>query len=296
MSSPDSNDKYPVALSAHEDRAFIFTCEGCRLVAILHSGSTGARQGILFVVGGPQYRVGSHRQFRLLAGKLASNGYPVLRFDNRGMGDSEGDQRTFEDIEADIRAALDAFFSQSPGLENVVIFGLCDAASAALLYAHADHRVCGLILVNPWVRSEQSEARTYLRHYYVARLLSHSFWSKLFWGSFDWRASMKSWFGLVKRATRNATERVQTHERALEARMREGLEQFSGRVLIALSGADLTAAEFEDTVAASDRWQRLLKVARVSILKVPHADHTLSKRVWRERLDAGILSWLENCD
>ena len=44
--------------------------------------------GIIVVVGGPQYRVGSHRQFLLLSRALASAGYPVMRFDYRGMGDS----------------------------------------------------------------------------------------------------------------------------------------------------------------------------------------------------------------
>ena len=48
------------------------------------------------MVGGPQYRVGSHRQFTLMARAFAAAGYPVLRFDYRGIGDSEGESRGFE--------------------------------------------------------------------------------------------------------------------------------------------------------------------------------------------------------
>lgn len=54
--------------------------------------------GLLMVVGGPQYRVGSHRQFVLLARDLAAAGIPVFPFDYRGMGDSTGQARDFEGI------------------------------------------------------------------------------------------------------------------------------------------------------------------------------------------------------
>lgn len=49
-----------------------------------------ASTGVVIIVGGPQYRAGSHRQFVLLARALATAGYPVLRFDYSGMGDSDG--------------------------------------------------------------------------------------------------------------------------------------------------------------------------------------------------------------
>jgi len=52
--------------------------------------------GVLIVVGGPQYRVGSHRQFLLLSRRLAAEGHPVMRFDYRGMGDASGAMRGFE--------------------------------------------------------------------------------------------------------------------------------------------------------------------------------------------------------
>ena len=51
-----------------------------------------------------------------------------MRFDYRGMGDSTGDVRPFDDINDDIAAAIDEFFRQVPGLERVVLWGLCDGA------------------------------------------------------------------------------------------------------------------------------------------------------------------------
>jgi hypothetical protein len=49
----------------------------------------------------------------------------------RGMGDSEGEPRSFDRIEDDIRDAMKEYFNQMPDMKEVVIWGLCDAATAA---------------------------------------------------------------------------------------------------------------------------------------------------------------------
>ena len=158
-------------MAVNED-PLIFECTADSLVGILSRVGETAPRGVLIVVGGPQYRAGSHRQFTLLARHLAHEAIPVLRFDYRGMGDSTGDIRSFEHISEDIRCAIDRFFAEVPGLRDVAIWGLCDAASAALFYACGDPRVSGLVLANPWVRTPEGEAKTYLKHYYRQRLLS----------------------------------------------------------------------------------------------------------------------------
>ena len=76
-----------------------FDCLGDTLIGILHKGASDASTGVLMVVGGRQYRAGAHRQFVKLARYLACHGIPVLRFDVRGMGDSEGDVRHFLALE-----------------------------------------------------------------------------------------------------------------------------------------------------------------------------------------------------
>ena len=76
-----------------EEVPLSFACQDCRLYGVLHRPRSRGRSGVLIVVGGPQYRVGSHRQFVLLARFLAGRSIPVLRFDYRGMGDSEGEQQ-----------------------------------------------------------------------------------------------------------------------------------------------------------------------------------------------------------
>src|SRR5450830_826016 len=132
-----------------EERSLSFTCDGAQLFGIASIPAVPAARGVLIVVGGPQYRAGSHRQFTLLARSLAEQGIAAMRFDYRGMGDSAGAVRSFEDVDEDLRCAIDAFQQAVPAVRELVIWGLCDAASAALFYAHTDPRVCGLVLLNP---------------------------------------------------------------------------------------------------------------------------------------------------
>lgn len=115
------------AISHRIETALTFSCGDATLVGILHGTSRPARRGVVIVVGGPQYRVGAHRQYVILARALADNGVPVLRFDYRGMGDSSGVFSGFEDCSEDIRAAVDALLEHCSGLDEVVLWGLCDA-------------------------------------------------------------------------------------------------------------------------------------------------------------------------
>ncbi len=277
---------------------FTFSCKGAELIGILHGGAAGATRGVLIVVGGPQYRVGSHRQFVLLARDLARAGIPVLRFDGRGMGDAGGEPVDFEHNTADIAAALDAFFTYSPGLREAVIWGLCDAASAALLYAWRDPRVTGLVLLNPWVRTEAGQARAYLKHYYWKRLFSPELWGKIRRGEFEFAAAGRSLVSMVARvvgrsgAPRREDAASTLAGDSLPERMAEGLARFSGRVLLLLSGNDLTAAEFKDTVGASGRWRALLQQPRVARHELAEANHTFARREWRRQVMQWTLEWL----
>ena len=152
--------------------ALSFQCQGEGLVGILHKPEQARPRGVIFVVGGgPQYRSGGHRQLTLWSRKLCSEGYAAFRFDYRGMGDAQGQFVGFEGISDDIAAAIDRFFEAVPEMKEVVLWGECDAASAILFYAHRDQRVKGIVLLNPWVRTEAGEAKAILRFYYLQRLM-----------------------------------------------------------------------------------------------------------------------------
>ncbi|SEO15919.1 exosortase A system-associated hydrolase 1 [Nitrosospira multiformis] len=287
-----------------EDRALVFRCEDAWLYGILSLPRQLSSRGVLIAVGGPQYRVGSHRQFTLLARHLAANGSPVLRFDFRGMGDSEGSARTFEHVEDDLRCAIDTFLAEVPSLNELVILGLCDAASAALFYAYQDLRVTGLVLLNPWIRTNEGVAKVYLKHYYSKRLLQSDFWHKIGSGKFDYVAAVHSLWRTVGAAVAGkyltgTSLKGKNLEKTcslapLPERMFEGLRRFQGRVLLIISGNDLTAQEFLDLVNGSVEWQKLLTSPQVSHLNLPEANHTFSRREWRDQVGAWTQDWIHS--
>lgn len=274
-----------------ERRALAFPCAGDWLYGVVNVPPQPHRRGVLVVVGGPQYRAGSHRQFTLLARSLAAQGVAAMRFDYRGMGDSEGAMRSFDDVNEDLRAAIDAFFEQAPGMREVVLWGLCDGASASMLYARSDARVAGMVLVNPWVRTDEGAAKATLKHYYRGRLLEGALWKKVFTGRFNYGAAAKSFYRLVgAAAAAPASEAAST----LPDRMHAALEQFKGRVLVILSGADLTAREFDDLSGSSEKWKRLMKGPAVTRKLLPRADHTCSRREWHDQVAGWTAEWVQS--
>jgi len=268
---------------SYEEQALAFRCGDDTLVGIASVPATPATRGVLIIVGGPQYRVGSHRQFALLARHLAAHGIAALRFDYRGMGDSEGEERDFEQVADDIRAALDAFTAAVPSLADIVLWGLCDGASAAAMYAPHDARVHGLVLLNPWVRTDDGVARTQLKHHYRDRLRAPDFWRKVARGQFDYAGSFKSMVGLVRAALAPRPAAADAPA-PLPERMRQGLHAFGGRTLLVIGGADLTGREFCDVAGSAPAWKRLLDTPRVAWRRIEDADHTFSRRAWRDQV------------
>jgi uncharacterized protein len=267
-------------------------CEGQPLVGILAEPDEAmADVGVLIIVGGPQYRAGSHRQFTLLARHLAGNGFAALRFDYRSMGDSPGEARDFLDVDADIAAAITALLAARPALQRVALWGLCDAASAALLYLDAtrDPRVAGVALLNPWARSAATLAQTHVKHYYWRRLREKQFWLKLLRGGIGMKAlrGLGSNLSLARSAGRTAAD-----SRSFQDRMAAGLRGFDGPVLLVLSGDDYTAREFSLHAQSSAGWQGLLDGSRLRLESLDEADHTFSDLRQSAAVEAATLYWL----
>lgn len=282
----------------YTEEATPFDCAGDTLVGILAKPEMPAQTGVVLIVGGPQYRVGSHRQFVLLSRALAAAGYAVLRFDYRGMGDSEGDQRDFESVSADINAAIDALQQHLPGVKHIALWGLCDAASAALLYCHhtQDPRVKGLCLLNPWVRSQASLARTQVKHYYLQRLQQKEFWLKLLRGGVATKAlgglvhNIRTAFGGAS-VHASGTGQADAPPKPFQQRMALAWHQFPGQILLILSGNDYTAKEFQEFASADPHWKNYLAHARLQRHEVPGVDHTFSGAASRQQAERLTREW-----
>jgi exosortase A-associated hydrolase 1 len=289
----------------HEEHALLFDCAGEPSIGIVSvpTDTQVSETGLLIVVGGPQYRVGSHRLFVRLARHAASQGIPAMRFDYRGMGDSWTDLRSFESVDDDLRGAVDAFFLQVPTMKQVVLWGLCDGASAACLYAPRDKRVAGLVLVNPWVHTPEGSAATRLRHYYLRRLFDGVFWRKLIAGKVRLhslkllmetvRQSMSSRYsGTGNAGTHSGPADGTSASMPLPRRMGHQVCLSGAALAIALSDDDPIAREFEDRAMPTDEWRQALSGQLVELARLQGADHTVTSPMASERLCQLSADWV----
>lgn len=171
-------------------RTLSFSVEGATCAATLDEAD--GWHGLLIVSGGNEVRSGAHRGMARLAAAVAAAGHPVLRFDRRGVGDSEGENEGFEGSGADISAALALLRAECPHLTRVTAFGNCDAATALVLH-HAAGGGDALLLANPWTidgPTVEDEASALpppaaIRARYAAKLRDPREWLRLLRGGVD---------------------------------------------------------------------------------------------------------------
>jgi exosortase A-associated hydrolase 1 len=276
--------------------AFRFVCEGSSLLGVLHQpAQTGDLGVLMFVGGGPQFRVGGHRQLVLWARALAKQGVSVMRFDYRGVGDSGGHFRGFDDIEADTRAAIAEFLRRAPAVKRLILWGECDASSAIMMHAHKEPKVVGISLQNPWARTAEGQAKTYIKHYYLHRLTERSFWKRVLQGKFNPFASVLGIARHALQASGGSPDRSATSapvKASYVDRMKLGYRAFNGKVLLYMSGRDLIAREFDVLVAADKEWSALMRRTTVRRIDLPLADHTFSSAEMRQSVLDSASEWI----
>jgi exosortase A-associated hydrolase 1/exosortase A-associated hydrolase 2 len=263
--------------------------------------------GVLILVGGHQYRVGAHRQFTLLSRHLAQHGFCSLRIDVPGMGDNSGQLSEFYQHDIYIKTALDRWQQQQPQLQHFVIWGLCDAASSALIYQcrYHDARLVGLVLLNPWLRQPQQQAQVMLQNYYGQKLTDRQWWLKLLRGQVHIRQSVqevvKTWWqsrtpsrvsakDTGKPLSQQPIKPPVTADNYVQV-MYEGWHSFSGNTLVLLSGADFTAQEFLLYCEQQPTWQALLRQAELHTLA--DANHTFARADWRAWVEQQTVTFLQ---
>jgi len=281
-------------MSAYREQATIFQCRDNRLVGIAAIPSAATDVGVLILVGGPQYRVGSHRQFTLLARSLAQAGIASLRFDFTGMGDSEGDRREFDDTEEDIAAAIDTLRAAHPAINRIVLWGLCDAASSAMMFAHRHPRITGMVLLNPWVHTGEYSPQVKLAHYYRPSLARRHQWRRLLSGQIKLAPALKELasdaLALVGRRTPRGDDRPRGP--VFVDQMLLGLQRFNHGTLIVLSEDDLTAREFSTLVSRDRQWKIATSRPGVDVRTIADADHTFSQKAWKEEVSRLTIEWI----
>ena len=252
--------------------ALSFECQEARCGATLDSapGTTG----LLMISGGNEIRAGAFNSQARLAEAIARTGFPVFRFDRRGIGDSEGQNGGFRKSRKDIEAALLAFRAIAPQVQRVVGFGNCDAASALMLSAGAE---CdALVLSNPWTIEDDEGTippPAAVRSRYLEKLKNPRELLRLVSGQIDLKK--------LAQGLRQASKK-QSEVSSLAREMQKGLADFAGPVRILLADADRTAQIFDERWDAND----------TRIRRCAGADHAYSSQQAGEWLKAQILETL----
>ncbi len=285
-------------MTQFNEKPLIFKQGDNQCVGVLHRAENCLNQGLVIIVGGPQTRVGSHRQFVLLARALAKKGITVFRFDYRGMGDSDGIDGHFYQALPSVDIAVNLLKEQVPHLDNIALWGLCDAASLALTYLSVKpNSINKVVLLNPWVRQEHSKAKAVLKHYYINKLLSKNFWLSLLKGKLNFKSStldlasnLRAALKKKKMVTVEQTSSTEVSWPYLSdenyiAIMKNGLNKFTGELFIILSSEDLTAQEFVGLVNEDIQWQQLMKNNCNQQWEVKGANHTFSSQLHRQKVE-----------
>lgn len=264
-------------------RHITFPCQGEALVGTLDDAP--GQTGLLIVSGGNELRSGPWGSQALIAEKAALAGFPVFRFDRRGIGDSEGENGGFASSAEDIAAAIAAFRGNMPKLRKIVGFGNCDAASALMLTG--GHGLDALVLANPWTFEPESESEaepeavpapmppSVLRRHYLKRLTNPG----ALWRLFTGRVKLGPMAASLTEAAK-----ADAPPSSLAQQMANGLAGFTGTATILLAENDRTAQVFRTN------WNK----ADLRIRKCPDASHSFAEPQARIWLQGQILAALRS--
>jgi alpha-beta hydrolase superfamily lysophospholipase len=127
--------------------------EGGHLTGIISEPSGRAPRAVCVLVSaGLVPKFGPYRLYTFLARRLASRDVAVLRFDLGGIGDS-APLRTGEPVrirtDREIAAAVALVHARYPDA-HITLAGLCSGAEDSLRYAEKDHRVRGVVMIDPF--------------------------------------------------------------------------------------------------------------------------------------------------
>ncbi len=251
-------------------------CGSDMLAATLDSATNPT--ALLIVSGGNEIRSGAHGGMSRLAARIADHGFPVLRYDRRGIGESTGQNRGFLGSVAEIAIATE-FLRQQQNIQNIIAFGNCDAATALALFG-PDAGIDGYILANPWViettgsadSEEPKISAAAIRARYWDRIRNPGTILDLLSGKINVRKLIKG----LQKASRS--EQIG----ALSLQLRDALSGINGDTLILLARRDTTARAFLAAWNSAD-FKSLHRNAAITVAPLDSASHSfadIEARTW----------------
>jgi len=265
-----------------------FICEDALLAGTLDAGQKPV--GLLIVSGGNEIRSGAHSGMSRTARKVAAQGFPVFRYDRRGIGESSGTNGGFLESGADIDAATEYFRQTNPKITRIVAFGNCDAASALALFGDGK-ALDGFVLANPWVIEETdspSETPTApppsaIRSRYWERLKNPQSIIDLFTGKINLRK--------LANGLKQATQKQENT--GLSIRIKDGLIRLNRPCKILLASRDTTARAFLAAWNSKD-FADAEALPNITTETLDSASHSFADEHSKGWLENQLLEVLEN--
>ena len=140
------------------ENPFFFKSGANRLFGVIHTpGSSIANRGFVLIHPFGEEKLWSHRVFVNFAREAANRGYPVLRFDLAGHGDSDSHSElcSIDSYLDDIEAAKLIFSQKFPQTDEITLVGLRLGATLAYLSAVRFGEASSLILWEPIIDGER---------------------------------------------------------------------------------------------------------------------------------------------
>ncbi|MFP4037743.1 MAG: alpha/beta fold hydrolase [Desulfobacteraceae bacterium] len=282
------------------EHVVVFSNKGQKMYGIVNEpeivpGGFKHKIGVIIFHSGGQARRGPHHFYVKVARALCSEGFTVLRYDNRGAGDSEGSEKqTLQDWLSDSLCAMD-FFRDSLRLERLILWGLCGGAVLAVLCAQRrPGSVDSLILCNLFYKMDIASYKGEFKAVYQ-KLLTMEFWRKMISASPLYyirkgvpnvkRRFMRAFF--PSRFERTFEESAAEYIRALPA----SFAQAGKPTAFIFSTADPVFSGFETELFGNPLWVRHLKGIPVEVFPIEGADHNFSSLDYEAMAIEKTVSW-----
>lgn len=289
--------------------------KGNKLYGILHQPAEALKIGILILNPGVKNRVGPHRLYVKMAKAFCDMGFPVLRFDPHGIGDSEGcvEETMAADFYAtvqlgrfvgDTSSAMD-WMEMNLGTERFVLAGLCGGAITALHAGARDLRVGHIIGIGMPVRLDGSNVDPYqymsngqlkdIKKSYLDKLASGKAWLRFLSFRSEYRLILNSFEAFVRELFHSKLKgskaeaqngRAFIQNKNLNFLFPKLLQDFAScrRIQLIFSGADRLYWEFSEKYVNFYNQEYLNIASNLNIHVIENANHILSFPKWQKEM------------
>ena len=258
-----------------------------RLLSVLAEPTQNTGKPVVLIPNtGVDHRVGPNRLHVHLCRAIANAGFPALRIDLSGMGDSSAPTGSQINSTKDLQAAMQELEAQGFG-SRFIIAGLCSGANDAHLLARVDHRVVAMASIDGYAYPTWRFHLTYWLQRLGDPERIRRNWNN-FWNRSSIDDDDKAGF---------AAEQVEFFKQpSVEEMIRDLNLLMQRRVQLFYVYTGQVQHEYNYPTQLLDAFPALRKYDLLQLKYMAHADHTFSRAPMRTALIEMLLNWLKSVD